>query len=148
MVSPWFKEKCWMHLLSFKQCTSGNASSWYSCWANCIKSCGDYFVLKLLDCTVYSFQSRYSTLKSFIHSFQWHVQNLVIPCRSQELLLFLPVMYFFLPPFPTNYSSILFHPILPSISWSTFQSSCFQIHMQYSFGNSIFFHSLCMSKPT
>ena len=28
-------------------------------------------------------------------------------------------MYFFLPPFSTNYSSILSHFILPSISWST-----------------------------
>ena len=30
------------------------------------------------------------------HSFQWHVQNATIPCRSQELLPFLSVMYFFL----------------------------------------------------
>jgi hypothetical protein len=37
---------------------------------------------------------------------------------------------------------------LPSISWSTYWSCCFQIHIQYSFGNSIFFHSLYMSKPT
>jgi hypothetical protein len=37
---------------------------------------------------------------------------------------------------------------LPSISWSASQSCCFQIHIQYSFGNSIFFHSLYMLKPT
>ena len=37
------------------------------------------------------------------------------------------VMYFFLPPFPTNYSSFLSHPILPSISWSTSQSCCSKI---------------------
>jgi hypothetical protein len=37
---------------------------------------------------------------------------------------------------------------LPSISWSTSSSCCFQIHIQYSFENSIFFHSLYMSKPT
>jgi hypothetical protein len=30
---------------------------------------------------------------------------------------------------------------LPSISWSTFWSCWFQINIQYSFGNSIFFHS-------
>jgi hypothetical protein len=35
---------------------------------------------------------------------------------------------------------------LPSISWST-SWSCFQIHIQYSFGNYIFFYSLYMSKP-
>jgi hypothetical protein len=57
------------------------------------------------------------------------------------------IQYFFLPLFSTNYSSILPHFILPSISWSTSQSYCFQIHTQYSFGNSIFFHSLYMPKP-
>jgi hypothetical protein len=35
---------------------------------------------------------------------------------------------------------------LPSISLSHSQS-CFQIHIQYSFENPIFFHSLYMSKP-
>ena len=35
----------------------------------------------------------------------------------------------FLPPFSTNYSSILSHLILPSISWSTSQSCCSQIHI-------------------
>ena len=68
-------------------------------------------------------------LFSFIHSFHWHVQNATIPCHSQELLPFLSVMYFFLPPFSTNYSPILSHIILPSISWSTSQSCCFQIHI-------------------
>jgi len=58
---------------------------------------------------------------SFIHSFHWHVPNATIPCRSQELLPFLSVMYFFLPPFYTDYSSILSHFILPSISWYTYQ---------------------------
>jgi len=52
------------------------------------------------------------------HSFHWLVQNATIPCRSQELLPFLSVMYFFLPPIFTNNSSILSHLILPSISWS------------------------------
>jgi hypothetical protein len=85
---------------------------------------------------------------SFIHSFHWHVQSATIPCRSHELLPFLSVMYFFLPPFSTNYSSIFPHFILSSISWSTSQSRCAQIHIQYSFGNSIFFHSPYMSKPT
>ena len=63
-----------------------------------------------------------------IHSFHWHVQNGMILCRSQELLPFLSVMYFFLPPFSTNYSSIS-HLILPFISWSTSRSCCSQIHI-------------------
>ena len=65
-------------------------------------------------------------MKVFIHSFHWHMQNAMIPWRSQELLPFLSVIYFFLSAF-TNYSSILSHLILPSISWSTFQSCCSQI---------------------
>ena len=69
-------------------------------------------------------------------------------CHSEELPPFLSVMYFFQPPFSTNYSSILPHFNLPSISWSTSQSCFFQIHKQHSFGNSIFFHSLYMPKPT
>jgi hypothetical protein len=36
---------------------------------------------------------------------------------------------------------------LPSISWSTFQPCCFQIHIKYFFGNSILYHSLFMPKP-
>ena len=51
---------------------------------------------------------------------------MTIPCCSQEFLPFLSIMYFFLPPFSTNPSSILSHLILPSISWSTSQSCCFQ----------------------
>ena len=66
-----------------------------------------------------------------IHSFHWHVQNVSIPCRSQELLKFFSVIYPFLPPYSTNQSSILPHFILPSISWSTSQPCCFQIHIQY-----------------
>jgi len=42
----------------------------------------------------------------FIHSFHWYLQNATIPCCFQELLLFVSVMYFFLAPFSTNYSSI------------------------------------------
>ena len=60
----------------------------------------------------------------------------------------IPVMYFFLPPFSTNHSSILSHLILPSISWSTSQSCFSKMHISYPFGNSIAFHSLDMSKPT
>ena len=56
---------------------------------------------------------------NFIHSFHWQLQNSKIPCRSQELLPFLSLMYFILPPFSTNCSSILSRLILPSISWST-----------------------------
>ena len=53
---------------------------------------------------------------SFIHSFHWHVQNAAIPCRSQELLPFLSVIYPFLLHFSTNQSSILPYFILTSIS--------------------------------
>ena len=73
--------------------------------------------------------SSHSFIHSFTHSFLWHVQNAMIPCCSQELLPFLSVMYFFLPPFSTNNSSVLSHLILPSISWSTSQSCCSQIHI-------------------
>jgi hypothetical protein len=48
----------------------------------------------------------HSFIHSF-HSFHWHVQNATIPCCSQELLPFLSVMYVFLPPFSTNYTSII-----------------------------------------
>jgi hypothetical protein len=85
--------------------------------------------------------------RSFIHSFHWHVQNAMIPCRSQELLPFLSFMYFFSPPFSTNYSSILSHFILPSISWSTSQILLFPNSCIILFWNSIFFHSLYMPKP-
>ena len=61
---------------------------------------------------------------TLFHSFHCHVQNATIPYHSQELLPFPSVMYFFLSPFSTNYSSILSHLILPSISWSTSQSCC------------------------
>ena len=86
--------------------------------------------------------------QSINQSIHWHVQNAVIPCRSQEPLPFLPVLHFFLPLLSADHSSILPHFIQPSICWSTSWSCCFQIHIQYSFGNPIFFHSLYMSKPT
>ena len=89
--------------------------------------------------------TRIATINQSIH---WRVQNAVIPCRSQEPLPFLPVIHFFLPLLSADNSSILPHFIQPSISWSTSWSCCFQIHIQYSFGNPIFFHSLYMSKPT
>ena len=66
---------------------------------------------------------------SFIHSFHWRVQSAMIPCRSQELLPFLSVMYFFLPSFSTNYSSIPSHVILLSVFWSASQSCCSKIHI-------------------
>ena len=81
-------------------------------------------------------------------SIHWHEQNAVIPCRSHEPPPFLPIIHFFLPLLSANHSSILPHFIQPSISWSASWSYCFQIHVQYSFGNSIFFHSLYVSKPT
>jgi len=86
------------------------------------------------------FISKYlwNTSNKNIHSFPLHVQSSTIPCCSQELLPFLSVIYFFLPFFSNNYSSILSHPILPSISWSTSQSCYSQIHIQYSFQSFIF----------
>ena len=81
-------------------------------------------------------------------SIHWHEQNAVIPCRSQEPPPFLPIIHFFLPLLSANHSSILPHFIKPSISWSASWSYCFQIHIQYSFGNPVFFHSMYMSKPT
>ena len=80
--------------------------------------------------------------QSINQSIHWHVQNVLIPCRCQEPLPFLPVIHFFLPLLSTDHSSILPHFIQPSISWSPSWSCCFQIHIQYSFGNPIFFHSL------
>ena len=44
----------------------------------------------------------HTSLLRSIHSFYWHVQNLKIPCCSQDLLPFLSVIYPFLPPFSTN----------------------------------------------
>ena len=52
------------------------------------------------------------------------MQNATIPCLSQELLPFLSVMYFLLPPFSANYFSILPCFILPYTSWSASQSCC------------------------
>ena len=50
-----------------------------------------------------------------IHSFHWHVQNVTIPCRSQKLLPFLSVMYFFLPPFSILHQ-LFFHPPSPHLA--------------------------------
>ena len=49
----------------------------------------------------------------FIHSFHWHVQNVTIPCRSQEFLPFHSVLYFF-----------SCHPSPPTILPSSLKSSC------------------------
>ena len=51
------------------------------------------------------------------------------PCNLYFIHPFLSVMYFFLPPFSTNCSSIHSHLIVPSNSWSTSQSCCSQIHI-------------------
>ena len=83
-----------------------------------------------------------SIVSDKIHSFLGYVQNATILCRSQELLPFLSVMYFFLPPFSTNYSSIPSHPILPSISWSTSQF-CSQIHIYNTLLGILFSSILC-----
>ena len=48
---------------------------------------------KSIHVTVYQFNLIW-LIDSFIHSFHWNVQNLMIPCHSQELLPYLSVMYF------------------------------------------------------
>ena len=57
-------------------------------------------------------------------------------CRMWQFLAVLRSFFhssllctYFLPPFSTNYSSILSHLILPSISWSTSQPCSPQIHI-------------------
>ena len=87
----------------------------------------NYFLWKYVSLCRSNFLFSVTSLE--LHSFHWPVQIVTIPCRSQELLPFFSVMYFFLPPFSTNYSSILSHLILPSISWSTSQSHCSQFHI-------------------
>jgi len=67
-------------------------------------------------------------IHSFIHS-TGMCRVFTVPCCPQQLLPFLSVVYYFLPLFCMNYSSILPHFFLPSIFWSTSQSSCFQIHI-------------------
>ena len=91
----------------------------------------------MFNCNVIQFKYIVYIYIYIIHSFLCHVQNATIPCPSQELLPFLSVTYFFLPLFSTYYSSILFHLILPSISWSNSQSCCSKIHI------SIFYSTLC-----
>jgi hypothetical protein len=41
-------------------------------------------------------------LSGCIHPHHWYAQNVMIPCRSQELLPFLSVIYFSLLPFTTH----------------------------------------------
>lgn len=67
--------------------------------------------------------NNFNVLLRTIHSFHWQEQNETILCRSQQLLPFLPVIYIFLPLFPTNYSTIFPKFILPYVSWST-SGSC------------------------
>ena len=91
-------------------------------WKCCYKMHGLFFKHK--------FQENMCVVEGhFFHSFHWHVRHATIPCRSRELLPFHSVVYFFQPPFCTNYSSILSHLILPSISWSASQSCCSKIHI-------------------
>jgi hypothetical protein len=56
-----------------------------------------------------------------------HLSFIPLPCRMPfSAASSIPLCYIlFLPPFSTNYSSILSHFILPSISWSTFWSCPF-----------------------
>jgi len=81
-------------------------------WKNCIVEVNNHLGMAVGAMFVRKYFDEYSKNDVSIHSFHWDLQNSTIPCRSQELLPFLSVMYFFLPPFPTNYSSILSHPIL------------------------------------
>ena len=66
-----------------------------------------YWVIKRLEGSCFT-KLTFLDYHSFFHSLHWHVQNAMIPYRSQELPPFLSVMYFFLPLFSTNYSSILY----------------------------------------
>jgi len=78
----------------------------------------------------------------------WHVQNSTVPCRSQELLSFLYLIYPSLPHFYTNYYSIFPHLILPPIfllALKLFISLFIYNSLSW---NSTFLHSLCMLKPT
>jgi len=54
-----------------------------------ITPCPQYCVLQTPTALVIRDQH---LIHSFIHSFHWHMQNAMIPCRSQELLPFLSVM--------------------------------------------------------
>jgi hypothetical protein len=53
-------------------------------------------------------------------------------------------MYFFLPPFSTNYSSILSHLILPSISWSTSVETHRRTQMYFALNNMCLYFFLTM----
>ena len=129
-------------------CFGGTSTAWYNEHMNkqkCMIICKNGSIQILPDLTsriwnaqnlglcfwTRKFSKSLNENKGMIHSFHWHVQNVTIPSRSQKLLPFLSVMYFSLPPFSTNYSSILSHLILPSISWSTSQSCCSQIHIPF-----------------
>ena len=102
----------------FQQYTFFNLPSYSICHFNTI--CSE---------RITELQTKIADTHSFIHSFHWHVHNSMTPGRSQELLPFPSVIYFFLPPFPTKLFIHPLSPILPSISWSTSQSCCSQIHI-------------------
>jgi len=84
----------------------------------------------------------YTEYTEHFHSFHWHVQNATIPCRSQELLPFLSVMYFFLPPFPptilpsslsSSYHLFLGLPlnlVVPKFTYNKFYFLPFSVHVQ------------------
>jgi hypothetical protein len=74
------------------------------CVCVCVRAC----MCVCVCCDLEISTVRWPSCLCHIHSFHWHVQNATIPCRSQELLPFPSVLYFFLPPFSTNYSSIPF----------------------------------------
>ena len=106
-------------------------SSWSSC-VNCMYLEREWLFIDKNTVSQRRRNSRHlvaQVTKFYVHSFHWHVQNAMICCRSQELLQFLSVIYFFLPPFSTNCSSILPHFIMTSVSWSASQSCFFWIHV-------------------
>jgi hypothetical protein len=110
-------------------------------WCKCNDTCS-YQLTEVPAKQIFAVRLFYSIL------FHSHVQNATIPCRSQELFPFLSVICSFLPLFSINYSSVFPPFIVSSIFWFTCWSCCFHIHIQYSFGNSIFFRSLYMCKAT
>ena len=94
----------------------------------------------VLGCTKFQWSSKFKNGWISAKNDEWDNHpsfiHFISTCRIWRFLAVLSSFFhssllciFFLPLFPTNYSSILSHPILPSISWCTSQSCCSQIHM-------------------
>jgi hypothetical protein len=77
---------------------------------------------------------------SFIHSFHWQVQNATIPCRSQELLPFISVIYFSCQSSPPNenyyyYWTLSYYPLFMCFRLSVYLNICLMLRCcSYNFG--------------